>query len=221
MSRLIVMTSAVFFSLSTAVLAADDKTTRQLDAHEHGHSTLNVGIEGKTVSMELEAPGADIVGFEYVAETEADKAKVTAAKKSLADPLSLFQPTAAAGCTLVSSNIDLVGGGKERHDAHGEDDHDDAHKKEAKHDDHADHGDEAKHDDHDSHDEAKEGGHNAFHATYALTCTNPGALKDFSFTFFETFKGAEELEVNVVSEKGQRRFEVERDAPKISLDSLT
>lgn len=215
MSRLIALVSAAALTVSSTAMAAEEQETRQLDAHEHGHSTLNVGIEGNTVNMELEAPGADIVGFEYVAEAEADKAKVAAAKKALADPLSLFRPSAAAGCKLASTDIDLIVEGGEKHEEHGHDDHDDddhGHKKKAKHDDH---------DDHDEHDEAKEGGHNEFHAKYTLTCSNPGALKGFSFSFFDTFKGAEELEVNVVSEKGQRRFEVERDEPKISLDSLT
>lgn len=218
MTRLITIASIAVMSLSSAALAGDEKKKRQLDAHEHGHSTLNVGIEGKTVNLELEAPGADIVGFEYVAETAADKAKVATAKKALADPLNLFRPTAAAGCTLTNTDIDLVVEGNEKHEEHAHDDHDDDdHKKKAKHDDH-DHDD---HDDEAKHDEAEKGGHNEFHAKYTLTCSNPGALKDFSFTFFEAFKGAEELEVNVVSEKGQRRFEVERDEPKINLDSLT
>ena len=47
--------------------AVAEEKHRQLGAHEHGHGNFNIAIEGKSVSMELEAPGADIVGFEHKA----------------------------------------------------------------------------------------------------------------------------------------------------------
>ena len=71
--------------------------TRQMGAHEHGVSTLNIAFEGNVLMMELEAPGADIVGFEYEAETDEDKARIAAAVAVLEDPTSLFVLPAAAG----------------------------------------------------------------------------------------------------------------------------
>ncbi|MGI9423429.1 MAG: ZrgA family zinc uptake protein, partial [Hyphomicrobiaceae bacterium] len=50
-------------------LAADEQH-RQLGAHEHGHGAFNVAIDGRRVSMELEAPGADIVAFEHKPTTK-------------------------------------------------------------------------------------------------------------------------------------------------------
>jgi Protein of unknown function (DUF2796) len=38
---------------------------RELGAHEHGHSVLNIAIEGDRIEMELMSPGMDIVGFEH------------------------------------------------------------------------------------------------------------------------------------------------------------
>jgi len=46
--------------------------TRELGAHEHGVGAMNIAIEAGTVAMELRAPGADIVGFEYQAKSEAE-----------------------------------------------------------------------------------------------------------------------------------------------------
>ena len=40
------------------------------------------------------------------------------------------------------------------------------------------------------------------------------------FVFFERFPGAEEIEVTVITESGQTRYEVERDAPRIDLKGL-
>ena len=73
---------------------------RQAGAHEHGRGTLNIALEGSRLSMELEAPGADIVGFEHKAKTQKQKAAVEKAKKQLAAPQALFELPAAAGCVL-------------------------------------------------------------------------------------------------------------------------
>ena len=70
-------TVAGLILISSAVTAEE---TRQLGAHEHGHGTLNIAIEGTTVSMELEVPGSDIVGFEHVAATPEQKAAYASAK---------------------------------------------------------------------------------------------------------------------------------------------
>jgi hypothetical protein len=83
---------------------------RELGAHEHGRGTLNVAIEGKRVSMELEAPGADIVGFEHAAKTRQQKAAVEKAKKDLLAPQALFKFPAAAGCTVSAATVELEDG---------------------------------------------------------------------------------------------------------------
>jgi len=55
--------------------------------------------------MELHAPGADIVGFEYSAETAQDRAKVDAAVAMLARPLDLFALPEAAGCSVAQASM--------------------------------------------------------------------------------------------------------------------
>ncbi len=59
---------------STVFSASAQEEHRQLGAHVHGHGHLNIAIEGKTVSMELEVPGADVVGFEHEPSTPDQKA---------------------------------------------------------------------------------------------------------------------------------------------------
>ena len=95
---------ALAVAATTPVFAEE---TRQLDAHEHGVGQLDIAFDGKQISMELHAPGADIVSFEYAAESAEDRAKVDAAVAMLARPLDLFVLTEAAGCTIVQASAEL------------------------------------------------------------------------------------------------------------------
>ena len=174
--------------------------TKQLDAHEHGVGQLNIAFSANKIAMELHAPGSDIVGFEYGAETDADHAAIYTAIETLSDPLQLFVFPKVASCTVIETKAKL-----ESEDAdHGHDDHDD----DEDHDDH----DEEDHDDHD-----KEPGHTEFHAEYLLECGNLSAISEITFSYFEIFPNALELEIQVVSDKGATAFEVEREVAKLDL----
>ena len=58
--------SLIAFAVAATTPVFAEKT-RQLDAHEHGVGQLDIAFDGKQISMELHAPGADIVSFEYAA----------------------------------------------------------------------------------------------------------------------------------------------------------
>lgn len=192
---------AVTAFAATPILAED---TRQLDAHEHGVGQLDIAFDGQQIALELHAPGADIVGFEYAAQSAEDRAAVDAAVAMLARPLDLFMLSDPAGCSVVRAAAELES--EEEHDDHGEE-HDEDHD----HDDHAEEG----HDDH-----ADEAGHTEFHATYLLTCADPSAVTEISFAYFETFPNALEVEVQVISDTGATSFEVERNAPTLDLRGM-
>lgn len=191
---------------------------RELGAHEHGHSALNVAIEGDRIEMELMAPGADIVGFEHEAESAEDKAAVEQAEAKLGEPLSLFGIADAAGCVVETAAVEIEG--EEHHDEHGHGDEAHAHDE---HHDEAEHAEDEHHEDeHHEHAEHEgEASHNEFHANYALACSAPDALDGMDFAaFFEAFAGAEEVEVTVISEQGQSSYEVERDATVVDLQGV-
>jgi len=96
--------------LSAAALADDH---RQLGPHEHGHGTLNLAVEGTRVSIELEAPGDDIVGFEHDPSSSVESEQVEAAKAALADPLEILGVPAAAKCKVGQANVVI----EEEHEA--------------------------------------------------------------------------------------------------------
>lgn len=195
----------------TAVVAtpAFAQEARQLNAHEHGVGQLDIAFDGDQIAMELHAPGADIVGFEYGAESAEDRAAVDAAVAALAKPLDLFVLTEAAGCSIVNASAGLES--EEEHDAHDDDNDDDHAADEGSHDDHADEGHE---------NEADEADHTEFHAEYLLTCADPSAVTDITFAYFDAFPNALEVEVQVISDTGATSFEVERDAPTLDLRGM-
>lgn len=188
----------VLASLTTGVAFAEE--TRQLDAHEHGVGQLDIAFDGAQIAIELHAPGADIVGFEFAAKSVDDRAKVDAAVATLARPLDLFTLPAAAGCSVVQASAAL-----EIEEAH--EDHDE---------DHAEHEEEG----HSDAEHAEEASHTEFHAEYLLNCADPAAASVISFAYFEAFPNALELEVQVISDKGATAFEVKRDAPTLDLRGM-
>lgn len=180
--------------------------TRQLDAHEHGVGQLNIAFDGQQIAMELHVPGADIVGFEYVAESAQDRAVVDTAVATLANPLKLFALTDAAGCSVVQAAAGLES--EAEHDEH-EGEHGEEHaKKEHAHEEHAEEG------------HANEAGHTEFHAEYLLTCADPSAIVDINFFYFKSFLNALEVEVQIITATGATSFEVERDTPILDLRGM-
>lgn len=170
--------------------AAFGEPHRSLGSHEHGHATLNIAIDGNSVGFELEAPGADIVGFEHEASTSEQKAQVEAAKAALSEPLALFQLPAAAGCVVKAAAVRLE---EEEHEEQAAASSGGAGEPEAH--------------------------HAAFVAEHTLECAAPDALKEIVFGYFDKFTNAQRLTVNVVTSKGQSRYEAARAQPKIVLDS--
>ena len=170
---------------------------RELGAHEHGHGTFNVAIDGKTVAIELIAPGADIVGFEHAPKTDEQKAKLAAAKAALEKIETVLELPGAAGCKVTKADVEAPHADeKAAKDGHGH-----GHGKKAEKDDDGE-------------------AHSEFHATYELTCSAPDALGQLKFAYFDSFKGAEELDVTVVTPKGQKAFEATREKPEVRLDGL-
>lgn len=201
-------TCSILALLVAGAGSAHAETKRQHDAHQHGHGALNIAVEGNTLTMELEVPGADITGFEHAASSKEDKAAVAGAKKTLASPKSLFTLSNAAGCTLTEAKVALSNEEHEHGHEHGHE-----HKHDEKKHAHGHHG---------SHDAKKDEAaeHAEFHVEYAFNCTNTGALDSIEFPYFKQFPNAEELDVTLITPKGQKKFEVNRQQNRIDLPGM-
>lgn len=139
-------------SLAVVALAAQAEEPRQLGAHVHGVSHLDVAIEGQTLEMALAAPGMDIVGFEHAPSSPAGETAVAEALAALRSPLALFVLPKAAGCTVESAEAALEL--EEHHHDHDEDHDHEKHEDDHDHEAH-DHDKHDKDHDHDAHE--KEG----------------------------------------------------------------
>ncbi|SFP18741.1 DUF2796 domain-containing protein [Pseudomonas borbori] len=97
-----------------------------LDAHEHGAARLNVVLDGQALELELESPAMNLVGFEHAATSDADKAKVAAARSQLQGPQALFGLGAGA-CTLSETELESALFEDDEHEEHHNHDEDSEH----------------------------------------------------------------------------------------------
>ncbi|KAE9649247.1 DUF2796 domain-containing protein [Pseudomonas fluorescens] len=156
-----------------------------LGAHEHGVGRLNAVLDGQALELELDSPAMNLVGFEHVATTAADKAKVAAARKQLENPVALFSLPKAAGCVVSSQELNSPLFGD---------------KPEADHDDDDDHDHDAKDGAHEHHHD-----HSEIHAHYQFTCATPTALSNLDLTqVFKTFPATQKIQVQLIGPSGQQ-----------------
>ena len=174
-----------FAMLPLAVAHAADEHDHEhgsLGAHEHGVGRLNAALDGKTLALELQSPAMNLVGFEHVATSDADKAKVAAARALLEQPLALFNLPKAAGCVIATQELEspLFGDTPDADDDHDEDAKDEHH-----------------------HD------HSDIHAHYQFTCATPDALKTLDLAnMFNAFPATQKIQVQLIGPSGQQGVDV-------------
>ncbi len=86
-----------------ALAHADD--FRQLGNHEHGRLTLNVVVEGTLLSVELEAPGMNVLGYEHRPRTAAEQAQFESQARWLQSGRAAVGVPPAAACRLEKVTV--------------------------------------------------------------------------------------------------------------------
>lgn len=163
--------------ISTSALA-DEHDHRQHEAHEHGVGLLNIALEHDALHIELESPAMNIVGFEHKPASQKQQTAVEEAITTLRKGDRLFALNAEAGCKLLEADVDT-----------------------ALLDEHAEHAD--KHREHASGKEHDEEAHADFDASYVFKCRHAATLNTIDVKLFQLFPGTEELEVQLLTDKGQ------------------
>jgi len=115
--RVLSWTCAAILAVFSAGAAAAE---REHGPHVHGVGLLNLAAEGNMVEIELISPGADIVGFEHGAETQADREAVENAVTRLKAGAQLFVFPREAQCRLEEAEVESELMGDERHEGEGE-----------------------------------------------------------------------------------------------------
>lgn len=200
---------ALLTGLAIATAVAPSAAAAQ-SAHVHGEGRVNIAIEGNSIFIELESPGADIVGFEHEARTADEQAAVARALAQLGEPMLLMRFAADAKCEVrqASAGIEV------EHEEHAEHEHGHEGDQHAEHDEHEhEHEENAARDEHED-----EGEHGAFVAEYLFECADIGALGTIEFTYFAEFDNARSLDIVLIDGSGQRRVEIDRARPVLQLN---
>lgn len=186
MRRLLLALPFALLPLAVAQAQEDhDHEHGSLGAHEHGVARLNAVLDGQALELELDSPAMNLVGFEHMASSAADKAKVAAARKQLENPVALFNLPTAAGCKVSSQELNSPLFGDKPEADHDDDDDATDGKGAAAHEHHHD--------------------HSEIHAHYQFTCATPSTLSNLDLTqVFKTFPATQKIQVQLIGPSGQQ-----------------
>jgi len=88
-------------------------------AHVHGVAKMDLAVDGNKLTLSMEMPLDNLVGFEHLPKTDKQKAALAEAMASLKNAADLFVPTVAAGCKVDTVDVgDPFPGGKAKADGH-------------------------------------------------------------------------------------------------------
>ena len=85
--------------------SAQAQGQRSGHAHQHGVASLDLAIEGRSLSLSLEVPLDNLVGFERAPRNAAEKARVDAALAALKNGATMFRIDPAAGCVFREATL--------------------------------------------------------------------------------------------------------------------
>ncbi len=187
--------------LASATIAAAPSAAqefRQEGKHVHGQVTVNLALEGNLLSVEMEAPAINVVGFERPPRDAAERTVVGDAANWLGSGRSLLGVPAAAGCRRLEASVTAPQWREAKGPDAGKDAHDHDHEHEHKH------GDD-------------ESAHADYRASARFRCTNPAALAWVEVWALRRLRDVTELTVNVVTTDLQNSVRATRADERIAL----
>ena len=159
-------------------------------SHSHGIGKLGIALDGAVLTLRLDVPLEDLVGFERAPRDDKERAAVKAAADAIRQADRMFVPTAAASCALQGVRLEspvldpvLLGGaaGSAKPAA------------------------------------GKSSGHAELAAEIAYQCKEPAALKSIEVNIFDSFKKVRRLDVSRIGASGQKASRVTTKARRVEL----
>lgn len=151
-----------------------------LGAHVHGTANLQVAVEGDSLSLDMDTPLDNLLGFEHEPRGDKQKNAVRNMAKALRDAATQFVPTPAARCTLVSVQLEsgvldpkLLGESAKPEHAQ------------------------------EKHEHEEESGHADLDAGFTFRCASPKDLHDMEVKLFDSFPNLHHIDVQLVGPRGQ------------------
>lgn len=177
-------------TLAAAPLAAQE--FEQEGKHVHGQVTLNLALEDDLLSVEMEAPAINVVGFERAPRDAAERQAARDAAAWLGAGRSLLGVPPAAGCRRIDARVTAPQWSEAKGKDAGEHDHD------------HEHGDD-------------EHAHADYLAAATFKCSNPAALSWVEVWALRQLRDVTEVTVNVVTTDMQKSVRTARADERIAL----
>lgn len=76
------------------------------EAHVHGHASLGVAIEGQEVTIELDSPADNLLGFEHAPKSAAEQKRAGEVLALISKPEKLFRLNPEAKCSASMPAIE-------------------------------------------------------------------------------------------------------------------
>ena len=158
--------------------------------HEHGVARLDVMVDAGRVSIELDTPLDNLLGFERAPRTDAEREKVAAMLARLRAGDVLFRIDAVAGCTLakvelvsafLGLGVDLGKSGAVSHSTTAASDHAD------------------------------------LNGSFEFRCKNGARAGFVEVGLFEAFPALKRIDLQVVTPKGQLKAVLRKPASRVAL----
>lgn len=170
-------------------------------AHMHGVASLQVAVDAGRVTLLLDTPLENLLGFESAPRTEKQKAAVKLMSERLTRAESLLVLTPGARCMVESSSVEAPVLGMRSAGAAPEKNRSNLPASGAK-----------------GHKEksGKNEGHAELSAQFVFRCADPAKLAGLEAHLFEAFRGMRRLDVQVVGPKGQKSARLTPSQRKVS-----
>ncbi|MEO7386543.1 MAG: DUF2796 domain-containing protein [Gammaproteobacteria bacterium] len=85
--------------------ALQAETLRSAVRHKHGSSDLRIAVDGADMTIDLDGPAGNILGFEHVPATPGEKSALAKALDTLRSGDNLFLTPPVAACRMVSAAV--------------------------------------------------------------------------------------------------------------------
>jgi Protein of unknown function (DUF2796) len=158
--------------------------------HQHGTVKLDVVVEGDRLTLALDAPLDNLLGFERAPRSEAERRAAADVLARLRAGAALFSPDAAAQCTLRQTEVSapvLAPGAQGGAQGGGQG------------------------------GQGGQGGHADLQASYQFNCVMPQQLRRLGLGLFDAFPRIQRITVQVAGPQGQHSSTLKRPARSVPL----
>jgi hypothetical protein len=96
---------AAAFVMASPLAMAGNKPSHAARAHEHGAAELNVSLSGSALTLSLESPADNLLGFEQAPRDARQRATLDAVLTRLRDGAALFTLPTEAQCQPLDAQV--------------------------------------------------------------------------------------------------------------------